>query len=118
LRPGNGAEEAELAWSLADVASSHLDATARNDVFVAIGVGEPFVAIRLLLEAITRARVAVGARLAGRLWTWLDAYASHDDEPCLRRMIREASFGCWDDLDDGERPQDASSSPTSRSGWW
>jgi hypothetical protein len=95
-RPGSGSGETELAWSVADIASRHLDATQRNDVFVAIGVGETFAAICLLLGAVTRADAKVEARLAARLWIWLDAYAGHEDEPHLRLLIRQATFGCWD----------------------
>jgi hypothetical protein len=59
----------------------------------AIGIGETFAAICLLLDAISRADTRVEARLAALLWTWLDAYAGHDDEPRLRRLIRQAAFG-------------------------
>jgi hypothetical protein len=96
-RPGSGSGEAEVAWSLADAARLSLDTTERNDVFIAIGIGETFAAICLLLDAITRADTRVEARLAARLWTWLDAYACHDDEPRLRRLIRQAAFGCSDE---------------------
>lgn len=96
-RPGSGSGEAEVAWSLADAARPYLDTTERNDVFIAIGVGETFAAICLLVDVITRADARVEARLAARLWTWLDAYAGHDDEPRLRRLIRQAAFGCSDE---------------------
>jgi hypothetical protein len=66
-------------------------------VFIAIGVGETFAAICLLVDVITRADARLEARLAARLWTWLDAYAGHDDEPRLRRLIRQAAFGCSDE---------------------
>jgi hypothetical protein len=66
-------------------------------VFVAIGVGETFGAICLLLDAVTRADAWVEAGLAARLWTWLDAYAGHQDEPRLRLLIGQATFGCWDE---------------------
>ncbi len=97
LRPGSGAGEAEVAWSLADTARLCLDTAERNDVFIAIGIGETFAAISLLLDAITRADARVEARLAARLWTWLDAYAGQDDEPRLRRSIQQAVFGCSDE---------------------
>src|ERR1700742_4951695 len=72
--PGTGYGESELAWSLADTVSRYLDSTTRNKVFVAIGVGETFAAICLLLDAVTGADAWVDARLAARLWIWLDAY--------------------------------------------
>ncbi|WAJ46989.1 hypothetical protein OK015_11370 [Mycobacterium sp. Aquia_216] len=65
-------------------------------MFVAIGVGETFAAICLLLDAVTRVDARVEAWLAARLWTWLDAYAGHEDEPRLRLLIRQATFGGWD----------------------
>jgi hypothetical protein len=93
----SGSEEAELAWSLAEVASRCLDAVERNNVFVAIGTGETFTAIGLLLGAITREGSRVETRLSARLSTWLGAYAGHDDEPRLRRLISRASYGFWDE---------------------
>ena len=93
----SGSEEAALAWSLAEVASRYLDAVERNNVFVAIGTGEAFTAIGLLLGAITREGSRVDTRLSARLSTWLDAYAGHDDEPRLRRLIGRASHGSWDE---------------------
>jgi hypothetical protein len=92
-QPGNGCSEVELAWSLADTASRYLDTTTRNNVFVAIGISETFDAIGLLLNAISRADAGVEARLGARLWVWLDAYAGHDDEPLLRQLICDATFG-------------------------
>lgn len=88
--------ELELAWSLADTASQYLDPDQRNKMFVAIGVGETLTAIRLALEAITCARCRVGDRVAAHLSAWLDAYAGHDDEPCLRRFSRQVSDWCGD----------------------
>ena len=96
-RPGSGSGEAEVAWSLVDAARPYLYTTERNDVFIAIGVGETFAAIGVLLDVITRVDARLEARLAARLWTWLDAYAGHEDEPRLRRLIRQAAFGCSDE---------------------
>jgi len=41
--------EVSLAWALALTAKPHLDDVERNDIFVQIGAGETFAAIRELL---------------------------------------------------------------------
>lgn len=102
----------QLAWSLADAASPCLDCVQRNNIFVAIGIGEAFNAIRLLLDAITRARFTVEDALAARLSGWLDAYAGHDDEPGVRRMIRQAARGPFQEPT-GTAPKDFPYAPLS-----
>jgi len=66
-------------------------------VFVAIGIGETFTAIFLLLDTITRKGSTLDGCLGARLSTWLHAYTGHDDEPCLRRMIGQATHGYCDE---------------------
>jgi hypothetical protein len=86
-----------LAWTLADAASRYLGTVQRNEVFVAIGIGDALTAIRLLLDAITRAGSTVEEGLATRLSSWLDSYSGHDDEPLVRRLIRQAVRGPVDE---------------------
>lgn len=90
---GSASREKELAWTLADAAGRYLGTVQRNDVFVAIGIGDALTAIRLLLDAITRAGSTVEEGLATRLSSWLDSYTGHDDEPLVRRLIRQAVRG-------------------------
>lgn len=81
--------ESGLAWSLAEKAGPFLDFDQRNEMFVAIGVGEAFTAIRLALNVISCADCRIEGRIATRLNLWLDAYIGHEDEPRLRRLIRQ-----------------------------
>src|ERR1700743_362798 len=76
-----------------DAGGRYLGTVQRNDVFVAIGIGDALTAIRLLLDAITRAGSTVEEGLATRLSSWLDSYTGHDDEPLVRRLIRQAVRG-------------------------
>jgi len=59
----------------------------RNEMFVAIGVGDTFAAIRLALDVISRAHCSVEGRTAAQLHAWLNAYTCHDDALQLRHWI-------------------------------
>ena len=58
-------DETDLAWALARVADPYLNAQERNDLYVAIGVGETYQAIGSLLAAVVRH----GLHLH-RMWLW------------------------------------------------
>jgi len=79
--------EADLAWALAEVTKPHLSAVERYGVFMAIGAGETFAAIRQLFSWVAIKRIPVGLDLVERCTTWLHAYAGHEDERYLRRLI-------------------------------
>jgi hypothetical protein len=79
--------EAKLAWALAQAAHPYLTGIERHDVYVAIGGGETFSAIRCLLTAVVRARQALPRDLLMKFEEWLDAYVGSDDEPDLRKLI-------------------------------
>ena len=79
--------EPSLAWALAQAAKPHLDAVENNDIFVAIGAGETFAAMAKLLKAVAIKRIPLEPDLARRSVSWLHAYAGHDDERYLRRLI-------------------------------
>ena len=81
--------ECRLAWAFFETACPYpfLDADQRNEMFVAIGVGDTFAAIRLALEVISRAHCSVEGRTAARLHAWLNAYTCHDDAPQPRHWI-------------------------------
>lgn len=81
--------ESRLAWSLAETAGPFLESDQRNEMFVAVGVGDTFTAICLALNAISRADCSIEGLIATRLNVWLDAYIGHDDEPKLRRLLRQ-----------------------------
>lgn len=79
--------EVSLAWALALTAKPHLDDVERNDIFVQIGAGESFAAIRELLKWVATKRIPLGPDLVQWCVSWLDAYVGHEDERYLRRLI-------------------------------
>jgi hypothetical protein len=81
------AEETSLAWTLADLARPRLSVSERSRVFLAVGAGDTFSAIRMLLKLLSAKQIPLRADLARRLTTWLGAYANHQEEQNLRRLI-------------------------------
>jgi hypothetical protein len=81
--------EANLAWAVAEAAKPYLDAVERDAVFVAIGAGETFAAIRGLLRSVEIKRIPLGLDLLQQCRMWLRGYGGHDDERLLRRLIEE-----------------------------
>jgi hypothetical protein len=84
---GTPVVDAELAWDLADIARSHLDATRRNDIYIAIAVGDAFWAIKLLLSTLVRFELGVRADLLPKLLGLLTSYRDHPDQARLRHLI-------------------------------
>jgi hypothetical protein len=80
-------QETDLAWALAEVAERHLSLVERNDLYIAIGVGDTFAAVRNLITSAAAKRIALPADLVERCASWLDAYVGHEDERCLRGLI-------------------------------
>lgn len=80
-------DEISLAWALAEAARPHLSNVERNDVHVAIGVGETFAAIHCLMTSAAGNRITLPAELVHRCTSWLDAYAGHEDEWYLRSLV-------------------------------
>jgi hypothetical protein len=81
--------EANLAWAVAEAAKPYLDAVERDAVFVAIGAGETFEAIRGLLRSVEIKRIPLELDLRQQCRMWLRGYGGHDDERHLRRLIEE-----------------------------
>ena len=88
------ADEANLAWALAEAAKPHLCGGERNAVYVAIGTGERFAAIRQLIRTIAVKQIPLRADLVQRCLTWLHAYAGHEDEADLRHHIEGGLIPC------------------------
>ena len=61
----------------------------KNEVYVAIGVGEAFAAIHYLITAAARKRISCPAELVQRCQSWLDVYIGHHDEPYLRSLVED-----------------------------
>jgi hypothetical protein len=82
-------QEANLAWAVAEAAKPYLSAVERDAVFVAIGAGETFAAIRRLLRSVEIKRIPLRPDLLHQCRTWLRGYGGHDDERFLCYLIEE-----------------------------
>ena len=80
-------QAANLAWALIEVAKPHMNAGERNYVFVTIGAGDIFAAIRSLINLVAAKGIPLRTHLVLQCSTWLDAYALHDEYQQLRRVI-------------------------------
>lgn len=80
-------QETNLAWALIDCAKPQLNARERNYVFVAVGAGDTFAAIRTLINLIAAKRVPLRPHLVQLCATWLDSYALHEEYGQLRRVM-------------------------------
>ena len=82
-------DEANLAWAVAQAAKPYLSAVERNAVFVAIGAGETFAAIRGLLRSFETKRIPLTHDPVQQCTMWLRRYGGHEDHRYLRRLIKE-----------------------------
>ena len=80
-------EQTNLAWALAEAIKPHLSAVERNHVFVVIGAGEAFAAIRHLFKSAAFKRIPLRPDLLRQCTSWLHAYVGHEDERYLRHLI-------------------------------
>jgi hypothetical protein len=64
-----------------------MSAGERNYVFVTVGAGDMFAAIRTLINLIAAKRIPLRPHLVQLCSTWLDAYTFHDEYERLRRVI-------------------------------
>jgi hypothetical protein len=80
-------QETSLAWALIEAVKPQLNAVERNHVFVILGAGDTFLAIRLLLKLIAAKQILLRPHLVRLCSTWLDAYALHEEQENLRRLI-------------------------------
>jgi hypothetical protein len=91
-----GVVDTELAWQLADTARDHLDMAQRNDVYIAIAVGDAFWAVKFLLQTIVRSELAVHADLAPKLSRWAASYRDHPEHAQLRHLIGRIGIQFFD----------------------
>ena len=66
-------QEADLAWALAEAVKPYVSTVERNHVFMAIGAGETFAAIRGLFKSVAIKRIALRPNLdeqCGKNWLW------------------------------------------------
>lgn len=82
-------QEANLARALMEAAKPHMNAGERNFVFVAVGAGDTFAAIRSLINLVAAKRIPLRPHLTQLCAIWLDAYTFHDAHEHLRRVIED-----------------------------
>ena len=82
-------QEADLAWALIEAAKPHMNAGERNFVFVTVGAGDTFAAIRSLINLVAAKRIPLRPHLMQLCRTWLDAYTFHDAHEHLRCVIED-----------------------------
>jgi hypothetical protein len=82
-------QEAKLAWALIDAAKPHMNAGERNHVFVTVGAGDTFAAIRSLINLVAAKHIPLHPHLMQLCTTWLDAYTFHAEHEHLRRAIED-----------------------------
>lgn len=80
-------QETNLAWALIEAVNPHLSDSERNVVFVVVGAGDTFGAIRRLLNVSVNKQIPLRSDLVSCCSTWLDTYACHEEEQSLRRLI-------------------------------
>ncbi|MGV0050594.1 hypothetical protein ACRU43_15320 [Mycobacterium colombiense] len=81
------AVETNLAWTFIEAVKPHLSEPERYRVFITIGAGDTFAAIRLLLKLAAANNIPLRADLVRRCVIWLDTYAHHDEQQHLRPII-------------------------------
>jgi hypothetical protein len=70
--------EADLAWRLAQAVKPHLDTVERNCIFVALGAGDTFSAMRGLLKLVDVKKICIGPELVPQCISWLEGHIQHD----------------------------------------
>ena len=78
-----------LAWALMEAAKPQMNAGERNYVFVTIGAGETFTAIRSLINLVGAKRIPLHPHLVQLCAAWLRGYAFHDEHENLRVVIED-----------------------------
>jgi hypothetical protein len=71
----------------AEAVKPYVSTVERNHVFMAIGAGETFAAIRGLVKSVAIKRIPLPSDLVQLCTTWLHAYVGHNDERYLHRLI-------------------------------
>jgi len=90
-----------LAWDLADAAKPCLDRQQRNKVYIAIGVGDVYSAVKFLLQTVVQSQVSVGSETARKLNLWVASYRDHPDEARLLDLIGRVTV---DQVHESPRP--------------
>jgi hypothetical protein len=73
-----------------EAAKPYLSARDRNHVFVAVGAGDTFRTIRVLLKLASAKQIPLPADLVQRCTAWLDTYGLRDEARCLLMRCQRA----------------------------
>jgi hypothetical protein len=82
-------QEAKLAWALIEAAKPYMNTGERNYVFVTVGAGDTFAAIRSLINLVGAKRIPLHPHLVQLCATWLQGYAFHDEHETLRGVVED-----------------------------
>jgi hypothetical protein len=77
----------DMAWLLVDAAKSCLTDYERTVVFVELGCGEGYLAIKRILNILVSTQMVLPRAILARLTGWLNGYAGSPEEPQLRMML-------------------------------
>jgi hypothetical protein len=80
-------QESNLVWALIEAAKPHMNAGERNYVFVTVGAGDTFAAIRSLIKFVAAKHIPLRPQLVQLCRTWLDGYTFHNEHEHLSRVI-------------------------------
>jgi hypothetical protein len=83
------AHEVNLAWALASAAKPYLTIRQRHVVFVTIGAGDTFAAIRMLMKSVAFREIPVRSELIRWCRSWLGTYAGHEEAHYLHDLVEE-----------------------------
>lgn len=81
--------DANVAWRLVDVVNAHLTGHERRMVFVELGCGEEYLAIKRMLAAVLSGRMPMPGVILDTVTRWLDGYSGNPEEPPLRTVLAE-----------------------------
>jgi hypothetical protein len=84
-------QETRLAWAVVEAAKPYLNDSDRYHVFVAVGAGDTFRTIRVLLKLASAKQIPLPAELVQRCTTWLDTYGLREEAQLLRRRLQVSS---------------------------
>ncbi|WP_231977691.1 tryptophanase [Mycobacterium sp. E2989] len=89
-RPTNSGptiSDEDMAWLLADAVTSGLTGYERTLVFIELGCGEGYLAIKRILTTLLSNPIPLPVSIFSKLAVWLNSYAGNPEESQLRMML-------------------------------
>lgn len=105
-----------LAWDLAAAAHPYLGRVDADHIYIAIGIGEVFEAIDVLITVIARDRITLSGDLVATVTSWLDCYRGQDAEVRLRQLVKEVEHSAPQRVLEAPIPDSGSQGRYRRSG--